>query len=45
MSKLIKILRSNDRESNQRQLARLKKEEAQITEEIQLIEMTLDKTN
>ncbi len=45
MSKMIKILRSNDRESKQRQLTRLKKEEVQITEEIQLIEMTLDNTN
>ena len=40
---MIKILTGTERESNQRHLARLKKEGAQITEEIQLIEMTLDK--
>ncbi len=45
MSQMIKILRSSDREINQRRLTKLKKEEAQISQEIQLIEMTLDKTN
>ncbi|MGA2386849.1 MAG: hypothetical protein ABSG33_09985 [Candidatus Bathyarchaeia archaeon] len=42
MSKMVKILRSNDRESKQRQLTRLKKEMTQLTEEIQLIELTLE---
>lgn len=42
MSKMIRILKSDDRESRQRQVARLKSEIAYLTEEIQLIEMTLD---
>jgi len=42
MSKMIRILRSNDDESKQRQLTRLKKEIEQLNEHVQLIEMTLD---
>jgi hypothetical protein len=42
MEKMLKILRSNDHESKQRQVARLKNEIANLTEEVQLIEMTLD---
>lgn len=42
MSKMIKILKSNDKESRQRQLNRMKKEIAQLTEEVQLIELTLE---
>jgi len=43
MSKMIRMLRSDDKELKQRQLVKLKKEVVQINEEIQLIEMTLDK--
>jgi hypothetical protein len=41
MSKIIRILKSEDQESKQRQLAKLKKTIAQMTEEAELIEMTL----
>ena len=40
---MIRMLRSDDKELKQRQLVKLKKEVVQINEEIQLIEMTLDK--
>lgn len=42
MSKMVRILKSNDRESRQRQLNRLKREIAQLTEEVQLIELSLE---
>ncbi len=42
MSKLVKILKSDDRESRQRQAARLKNEIVYLTEELQYIEITLD---
>jgi hypothetical protein len=42
MSQMIRILKSTDSESRQRQVARLKHKIAYLTEEIQLIEMTLD---
>ena len=42
MSTMIKILKSTDNESKQRQVQRLKKEIAQLTEDIQLIELSLD---
>ena len=45
MERMLKILRSNDHESKQRQVARLKNEIANLTEEVQLIEMTLDLPN
>ena len=41
MSKIIRILKSDDQESKQRQLAKLKKAIVQMTEEAELIEMTL----
>ena len=42
MSKFIEILRSSDYESKQRQVARMKKEIAYLTEEVQLIELSLE---
>ena len=42
MSKLISILKSDGNESKQRQLTKLKKDIAQMTEEVQLIEMSLN---
>ena len=44
MSKMVKILRSDDNETKQRQVTRLKKEIAQLTEHMQLIEMSLDQS-
>ncbi len=41
MSKMIEILRSTDSESKQRHLSRLKKDIEQLTEEKQLIELSL----
>jgi hypothetical protein len=45
MSKMMRILKSTDSESKQRQVTRLKKELVQLTEDIQLIELTLDNAN
>jgi len=42
MSIMLKILKSTEYESKQRQVARLKKEVEQLTEDIQLIELTLN---
>ena len=42
MSQLIKILKSTDYESKQRQVKRLKNEIACLTEEVELIEMSLN---
>ncbi len=42
MSKLISILKSDGNESKQRQLAKLRKDIAQMTEEAQLIEISLN---
>ena len=42
MSQMLRILKSTDYESKQRQIARLKHQIAYLTEEIDLIEMTLD---
>jgi hypothetical protein len=42
MSKMIRILKSDDRESKQRQAARLKNEIVYLTEELQYIEITLN---
>jgi hypothetical protein len=41
MSNLVRILRSDGNESKQRQLAKIKKDIEQLTEEKQLIEMSL----
>ncbi len=42
MSKLVRILKSDDNESRQRQATRLKNEIVYLTEELQCIEITLD---
>jgi hypothetical protein len=42
MSKMVKMLKSDDYESKQRQLTKLKKDIAQMTEEMELIEMSLN---
>ena len=42
MSKMMKILKSDDHESRQRRLTRLRNEIAYLSEEAELIEMTLD---
>ena len=39
---MIKILKSTDYENKQKRLTRLRKEQSQITEEIQLIELSLN---
>ena len=42
MSELLRILNSTNKESKQRQVARMKNQVAYLNQEIQLIEMTLD---
>jgi hypothetical protein len=42
MSEMLRILNSTDKESKQRQVARMKNQVAYLNQEIQLIEMSLD---
>jgi len=45
MSQLIKILKSTDFESKQRQIKRLRSEIAYLSEEVELIELSLNPSN